>query len=302
MTASQLDGYLYTSNDGGSSWSRNRNISSVQPWLAVAMSGDGRIQGAVTKATNGKIFVSLDYGSSWSITSPRGIFTGIGVSGTGAYITAVTPKEICTSSDAGVNWNVSLPGVVGLWDVAMSFTGSIQVVSGTRYVNRSDDFGLTWRGILLGSTNAMYDKVAMSCDGSHIAVIEVRGSFVQMSVDGGVTWKVAWNIVNAAGTKRGIFGIAMSHDGRFLKTSHPTFYVGGSSDFGISWKAGGSKLNWWSVAMSGDGNTWAFNTDSGALHIYNSSGFYMRGTGVLSDWKGIAIQSGQLCCLCRPLY
>lgn len=119
---------IYTSSDYGETWTaRDRRAY----WRSVSMSSDGKIQTGVAFSGmdgKGRIYVSNDYGISWSEkVNTNGLFlTNVDMSEDGKIQTAsVYNGQLQFSNDYGATWTPF--GTKAVWnDVAVSADGSKQ--------------------------------------------------------------------------------------------------------------------------------------------------------------------------------
>jgi photosystem II stability/assembly factor-like uncharacterized protein len=76
-------------------------------WWKIAVSGTGQYQVAIQRSSNGRIFISNDYGKLWKPANIRlfGNLTGVSVSSNGKYQTVLQQNSgIVISSDYGETW------------------------------------------------------------------------------------------------------------------------------------------------------------------------------------------------------
>jgi len=160
-SSDSANGFIYTSTDGGATWSSNR---------ANALSGNNH-------------------------------FTGVTSSNDGAHLAATTwASGIYTSSNSGQTWTLrTLPvpnpaGVVRLQAVTSSGDGS-RLVTGTRITDEgnnggiiftSSDFGASWTAYAQSTRD--YINFVSNGDGSQIAASIYGGNGVSTSADYGATW------------------------------------------------------------------------------------------------------------------
>lgn len=133
-------GFLFISSDYGVSWICNNTNSAIngvpsteQELVSVEISRSGRYQIATT--TNGKIYSSIDYGSTWTVKdsiSDNGTnslnYIAISVDARYQYVAGLGNVYIYWSTDYGTTWNKYYPNkytVRGL-TIADYFTGIIE--------------------------------------------------------------------------------------------------------------------------------------------------------------------------------
>ena len=143
----------------------------------VAISVTGQyITLCASSETNKYIFVSKDYGNSWSygITlSPDFQLIDCAMSASGQYQTVVTHTTVFISTDYGVSWNNI--GLSGNWrSVSVSTSGQIQVTTnGPIYISTNYGLANTWY-IINSAKN--YTHVKMSSNGQYITAFVTGGS------------------------------------------------------------------------------------------------------------------------------
>jgi hypothetical protein len=254
-------GRVYTSTDGGTTWTSN-NVTGLPAlnsprWYSVASSSDGtRLavapgQGPVATTDQGEIFISANSGAVWTQTTATNGFSSIACSGDGARIFAANETSFYFSTNSGVVWGVSPAPASG------------------------------------------FSSIACSADGSKL--FAATGSLIYTSTNTGTTW-TPFNAPVEKWT-----AIACSVEGRRLvAVSQSTNSQGGpgpiytSSDSGATWvQANAPLLPWTSVASSADGSrlvACAFN-DTGTGRIYTWAAPCVAAPANLVNWwpaNGIA--------------
>ena len=291
------DSGIYTSTDGGWSWTAQLGAPALQ-WVSIASSADGNK--LVAAASNDRLYTSIDGGVSWGTGSgvnqaPIALWRSVASSADGSKLVAAiagSGGEIYTSNNSGATWVASngsnaAPGA-NWQSVASSADGSklvaVAAVPG-RAIYTSTDSGATWGYSNLPPQD--WTSVATSADGSKL----VAGGFatgLYTSTDGGVSWTTssgpnqsptaAWiTIVSSAdGTKLA----AVSINGGKIYTS---------SDSGANWTARDSGRGWSSVASSADGTRLTAAVYGG--QIYTSTATTTLGTsGSISGGASDAIE------------
>jgi hypothetical protein len=141
----RLNGIVFYSQDDGSSWNEAGTVTSAFYSSSIAMSASGQYQviGYSTSGTKYKLFLSSDYGATWTVAnnSPVINWTKVSISSTGQYLSATgltsTPNSyLYTSSDFGNQWtlNTSMSGlnssILYGMSVAMSSNAQYQAIVG----------------------------------------------------------------------------------------------------------------------------------------------------------------------------
>jgi len=246
-------------------WNSSEIIGpAVLQWNSLAISDDGKyISGVVTGGTvtvSLPIYVSTDYGVTFTAKNSRHLWNGIAMSGNGQYQTAVGggttayPNYIYRSTNYGATWTQA-SSVNSRWqNVGMSKDGQYQTVISTNagiapfgIALRSSDFGATWSEV-----TALYKRsfggIAVSETGQY-QIISDSLKNVEFSSDYGATWTTILNTSNGV-----VQSVAMSADGMHMTAIEYQGYIWISSDRGTSWSTiAGDKQRWRSVKMSSDG-------------------------------------------------
>ena len=142
MAAARYDGsgsrgWIYTSPDLGTSWTRTSAPSNH--WSSVASSADGSKLVAVAQydiyheGDPAPIYTSPDSGASWTQTSaPNKYWTSVASSADGSKLVAVAlVNSIYTSADSGATWVQTSAPSNYWWSVASSADGTKLVAAGS---------------------------------------------------------------------------------------------------------------------------------------------------------------------------
>jgi hypothetical protein len=175
-----VNGYLYTSNDSGMTWTQRINSGDPSTqWQSLASSADGKVILAGTNLV-GKMYISRDYGSTWSVVNAlgNGDWHDADVSADGTkMITGEASGILYTSNDSGMTWTQgNTGGVLGWRGVTLSDDGKV-MAAGQRagYIYTSIDSGATWVKRADSSTGTWY-AVASTADGSNIILGKYTGA------------------------------------------------------------------------------------------------------------------------------
>ncbi len=282
-----LGGRIYTSTDGGATWSPRRGGDN---WRSVASSADGTRLVAVEYGfySGGLIYTSSNAGTNWALTSaPRAGWVSVASSADGTKLAAVQRwmpggdgnGHIYVSANAGTNWaETSAPAALFL-AVASSPDGTrlIGIEDSTHRINTSTDAGVTWATTeTAGALYVSWSAAAFSGDGTRLVACE-RGGLLYTSSDSGATWipresrrNWVWVATSADGTK-----LVAADMGTWVRSgSDGTGEYGGydegqiyiSKDSGATWSPCATRANWSSVASSGDGNRLLAGTYDGRVY------------------------------------
>ena len=230
--------------------------------------------------TQGYLYYSLDYGSTWAQNSTFGYWRKIASSDNGQYVIAV---ESYGKAYLSSNYGVSFTAISGLTysddfynSAALSNDGQYQmIVSGnnasgnTSIVQVSTNYGSTWTTVR-GSGFFTYSSCAMDASGSNFLIGAGFGtSFIEKSTNFGSTWSSVYT--NTNGSSVNDININASN-GWAIASNYGTSYLGDylikSSNSGSSWSqiSGGSAQQSWLRAIIN-------NTVSGkALYYLGNTG------------------------------
>lgn len=241
------------------------NYSIVGPaalqWQGLAISDSGQyISGVVM---SGYIFVSTDYGVTFTQRGSVKNWWNISMSGDGQYQTAVPRGTGTTTATQGYIWRSINYGTtwtqVGLlnksWlNVSMSKSGQYQTAVsmssanpsiGAAIVSVSSNYGSTWTTVLSGTT---YGSVALSESGQYQVIADTSRK-VMLSSDYGATWGQI--LLTSTGY---VQGLAMSDDGMRITAVEDGGHIWVSSDRGSNWTEKMDAIQGWeTVDMSSDG-------------------------------------------------
>ena len=266
-------GYVYKSTDSGVTWSQITSATlGTAGWQGAAVSADGTRM-AVSK-WGGGIYVSSDSGNTWTQTATAygsQNWRDVAMSRDGKHLViGVDGGAMYYSHDFGATWNTTPNGTTTWRSFAVSDNGQT-IVAASATANQlyiTKDGGATW-GRTAPSSTKNYSGVSVSADGQTILAGEGSGVSVgglQISNDGGATWQMPGGVNSDYyhGTSMSADGTKMIVVGAQGSTYSDAVYT--SVDSGKTWKiqsVGGTKAQWWSVAMSSDGTKVAFSSISG---------------------------------------
>ena len=174
-------------------------------WITEVSSFDGKMLAAFFNSSSPhSIYTSINGGISWVEQKGSGLkfWTQLSLSSDGLHLVALdydptsvsqTKNNLYISSDGGISWIQPTSITENFSRIVISPDGK-KIVGATSYNGQqpgsvlytSDDGGLTWQHQIDPSVPFGVASIAVSFDGTHIAV---AGKGVSTSVDGGVTWK-----------------------------------------------------------------------------------------------------------------
>ena len=239
------DGYIYTSDDSGATWTQRRPAGATdRTWQAIASDSDG--SNLIVGALGGRLYTSSDYGVNWVERQPAGDvttrWTSVASDGDGSHLIACeiggggSGGRVYTSSDSGVSWVERRPIDDNdyVWrNVASDDDGSVLGAtlnsSGDVYI--STDSGSNWTARQPGGGSASWWGISIDNDGSNLIVAAYIGR-LYTSDDGGVNWTER----QPAGASDEQWAMTASDgDGSHLIAGGYTTKLWVSGDFGITW-------------------------------------------------------------------
>ena len=241
--SSNFNNNIFTSTNGGLTWTQRTSGPSGTHLSGVASSSDGTK--LVTAQGSGYIYTSTDSGVTWTQHESSRGWGGVASSSDGTKLVAVVDGGyIYTSTDSGVSWTQRANS--RSWkSVASSSDGTrlIAVAFGNNaYI--STDSGVTWTAI--SGVAGYVTSVASSSDGSKLIVGSISGDPTYLSSDSGATWS---NI--------GVFPaqhLAISDSGSVIAIASYGGQITISQDSGATFKARANGSQWIGIAVKEDGS------------------------------------------------
>jgi photosystem II stability/assembly factor-like uncharacterized protein len=253
IIAADLTGYLYTSTDGGTTWTQRSAggpATGRGSWRGVATSQDGtRLAAALTSEY---IYTSADGGATWiqRATSGKRIWNGIVSSADGSRLAGVVSGGyIYTSTDGGATWSENTSsGSKNWWKIVSSSDGmKLAAIANNNYISTSDDGGATWIERTTAGSRA-WSSIACSSDGMKLTAS--TNGYMYVSDDGGS----AWSEITGCGSKYWMDVFSSSDGSRLIGVTPGTIAI--SNNRGATWNLISPSTNeqWVEVAASSDGN------------------------------------------------
>ncbi|MEI6305034.1 MAG: hypothetical protein WCP09_03415, partial [Candidatus Taylorbacteria bacterium] len=274
--------------------------SPITTWQSITSSADGSrlaATAATTVSGNGQIYISTDFGVTWTIRGPSRSWSSIAWSSDGSKLVATSLGYTFVSSDFGLTWQQA-SNVFGSWYyaassidgirlVAILFSGNIYTSSdsgitwvsrgssgiwrglvssadgsklaaiGSNYIYTSSDYGQTWTA---RDSNRVWRSITSSADGTKLAAAVNNGQ-IYTSTDSGVKWTVS-----TTSPIKFWQSIASSASGTKLAAVESNGQIYTSTDSGLTWTARDSSRNWWSITSSSDGTKLAAVVNGGQIY------------------------------------
>lgn len=168
-------GVIFTSTNGGVSWTQANSAGANGPWRSTASSADGTTFIAAGwvgyQSVFGMVSVSTNSGLTWwTADLPNTGWYCAAASADGRRLVAAaqvandwTSPRIYVSTNSGVNWQPTSAPSSTWQSVASSADGSRLVATDGNSIFASIDYGTTWESTAAPSTN--WSSVACSADG-----------------------------------------------------------------------------------------------------------------------------------------
>ncbi|HTK32923.1 MAG TPA: hypothetical protein VL335_00020 [Candidatus Paceibacterota bacterium] len=267
------------------------SVESARDWRGVVSSFDGRYLAAVVYQDH--IYVSNDYGATWTARGSSGNWIGITASVDGSKLAAVNyGGQVYVSNDYGVSWIAGGPSTT--WQSVTSSGDGMKIaaINASHQVYISTDNGQTWALSTTTNSNTQ-SSIKYSADGAKLYIsLLYATSTTYVSTDDGTTWTTvdashAWRAISADGTKivsvnyatssatqvytstdsgatwtprmlPGFWGnFSASSDGSKIAAikniSGNNYQMYTSTDYGVTWTARDINRRWSITAISGNG-------------------------------------------------
>jgi uncharacterized repeat protein (TIGR02543 family) len=189
------EGWVYTSTNGGVTWTARYPIVSSMYWRAAASDADG--SNLIVAAWSGRLYTSSNGGVDWTERKPAGNVdqnwqtVASDADGTN-LIAAAASGRIWTSSNSGANWTEQRPAgnVNGDWRGASSSSdGSVLLIgnyAGRLYITTNG--GTNWTELTpAGAANKNWQGTACDGDGSNL-IVGVEEGRLYTSSNSGSSW------------------------------------------------------------------------------------------------------------------
>ena len=237
-------------------------VLSTQHWLSISISSTGQYQTAITNTfpfnglNGGDLYISSNYGSSWTIgssllsggqTGSTGLpgynpFNGITMSSTGQYqATVVYNNFIYVSNDFGKKWIAVTNTTQQFFGISMSSSGQyitavtskISLSTSASFMGsdrgtiiRSSNYGLTWND---SAVNNYWNAITMTANGQYQTAVINNSAKTYSELFSIVSGSNLISTVNALSYPAIILGSAVSGTGiptGTVVTSNPVLASG----------------------------------------------------------------------------
>jgi len=210
-------GGVFRSLNGGESWTRvntgitNRKITNLY------------VQGTTiyATATGGQLFISTNYGNSWTLKTVTGItstLTGVYTPDNTNIFVSSYGNGVYYSSDGGGNWisvNSGLPAqAFYVNSIASSQDGAIIYIGTNSGIYKSNNFGSTWTAANSGLSSLSINRIKIDPFAPTNIYACTQTGGVNVSNNDGTNWTP----VNTGLTNNGVLDIAFSNVNYYIAT------------------------------------------------------------------------------------
>jgi hypothetical protein len=205
-------------------------------------------------------------GFAWRTNETARAWKAVAASADGSKLVAVvSPGNIHTSTNYGVNWTARATGLGNLnWSAVTSSADGTRLAACVNggLIYTSTDSGVTWTG-RASSGNRSWTGINSSLDGVRVVACASGGTGgIYISTDSGTTWPASPALGAASWT-----GIASSGNGVHLAATVQGGQIYTSTNSGVNWTARDSNRAWSCVASSADGSRLVAGVNGGFLHV-----------------------------------
>jgi len=263
-------------------------IDSNRKWSSVSMSSSGQYQTAVVD--NGKIYISSDYGITWTEKYNNSFYKSVAMSTSGQYQTVVGfYSYVTTSNDYGNTWtnrNLYLNGTdltlfLECNSISMSSSGNLQYIT-TRN-------GKTWKSYTYGQTWEIFGWTTV--EKPDVAAMSSSGDYITTVTYGGTIYVSGPNFSGDKESIRNWISVCMSSSGQYQTAIAYGDQIYISSDYGYNWTATESNRNWSSVCMSSSGDYQIAVASSDKIYISSDYGYNWTATESNRNWSSVCMSS-----------
>jgi uncharacterized repeat protein (TIGR02543 family) len=254
------EGWVYTSDDSGATWTIRYPIAASQFWRAAASDADG--SNLIVAAWSGRLYTSSNGGVSWTERQPAGAkdqrWQTVASDADGSNLIAgASAGRLWISSNGGVSWTEARPAgdTTGDWRGASSSSDGSVLLAGN-YNGRlymTTNGGTGWTELTpAGAADRNWQGTACDTDGSNL-IVGVEGGRLYTSSNRGSTWTERRP---AGDANRNWSRFSSNSDGSVLLAADQTRLYR-SRDSGVTWteaRPAGDKDVRWVCCSSSDGS------------------------------------------------
>jgi photosystem II stability/assembly factor-like uncharacterized protein len=274
---------IYLSTD---EWATSETHGAHRQWRCIDVSYYGKNQ--IAGVYPGYIYVSFDYGSTWSMVQDNMQSRAVAVSGSGDIQTIVSSgRHIYNSSTGGQSWSstnwvnawrhVDIASTTGLNQIAVPYNGVVYTTA---------DAGITW--VETGPGIFDWGDIAISADGTTMMAGTSNTNELYISSDTGATWPLSLTaggpFQSTASDETGTIMAAVASD--------QAIYV--TDDGGVTWNQYDDARAWQAIDMSASGDKIIAVEVGGRIHYSEDSGLTWSATESNRAWQAISISQDGL--------
>lgn len=262
---------IYYSTNYGANWTLATGFLANANYSKGATSGSGQYQLVGISSTSTALYVSSNYGQTWSATSytigASSFARSSCLSYNGQYQFNVQAGSgtgrVTVSSNYGATFANSSAPAGEWWGVCCSSTGQyVSACAAVGYIWYSTNYGSTWTQSL--SISASWIAMCCSASGQYqMAVINGAGS-IYYSNDYGVNWTQS----NAPAVNWG--SISCTSTGQYVIANTNGNYIYYSTNYGMTWTQSGSISTSWTTCVISQNGLYALACVSGTGAVYSS--------------------------------
>ena len=278
MICSVKDEFIYISNNYGQTW--NIRLNDIgRNWTSVSVNNGGNYMIATssgninTSIDTGYIFISSDFGNSWSYANWESVSCNLEGDN---IIAAIKNGYLYRSIDSGANWNPIVSADLYNWSCVChskkKYNNVDYIIAATvnnGYIYISYNSGVTWNSV---NSVRYWVNIKMSENGQYIIAAETNG-YLHYSKDSGSNW----NIITQNGVKKWT-GLDISFDGKIIYATVYDEKIYSSIDFGETWTN-----NSWSQSII------SYDALTNISIVYG--GYIYKSVFVNNNWKTQIISS-----------
>jgi len=221
----------------------------------IAMSSNGQYISVIYSDPANYIYVSNNYGLTWTRYAFADAGLRIAMSSSGQYQAYNNGGGVFLSSNYGVSFAKTGFNNTGNVRVEMSDSGQhIISVQSQRKICTSLDYGSNWA---LKMNDAYWEDCAITADGSIQFALEWGSGQIYKTIN---NW-ASNEVIYSSGISYQLLNMAISSDGKYLACNRAI-----SSDYGVIWRATtfqGSTNIWTMVSISASGKIQALGNSEG---------------------------------------
>jgi len=264
----------------GNNWTNTSIPSVLTPgcFLSCAVSGLGQYQ--VALAYNSGIYVSNNYGSSWTKTGTDSVeYSQVYISYSGKYIIAKTfSSKLYKSTNSGETFSVAFASLAPNYYFFSQDEIYHGYISSTNRLNISSDSGSSFN---IPSSISSISMVTAAFSQTGKYQITISSTNIYVSSDFGASF------ASVLGSLTGLNSCCMSLDGKYMYVNSSTS-LRYSSNFGVSWSISSGVSAVSNLICNYTGKYISVKTST---NIYISSNF---GTTFSSTYSGSGINTNKM--------